>query len=52
VLIRIWNALSSGTPTINWRQPNSGAATGGTSITITGTNFVGDFIIYFGSVEA
>ena len=52
VLIRIWNALSSGTPTITGVSPNSGAATGGTSITITGTNFVGDFIIYFGSVEA
>jgi len=36
-------------PLLETIQPNSGSAAGGTTVTLTGRNFTGDTLIYFGS---
>ncbi len=39
-------------PTVTIVSPNSGPTTGGTRVTITGTNFAGTSQVYFGSIPA
>ena len=45
-------ATGCGTPTITSVSPNSGPPAGGTSVTITGTNFFGSVAVTFGGVNA
>ena len=45
-------AAISGIPLITSLTPNSGAAGGGTSVAIAGTNFVGSTIVQFGTASA
>jgi subtilase family serine protease len=46
------NLVNSATPTITKLKPAEGPATGGTSVTITGTNFTGANAVKFGSANA
>jgi hypothetical protein len=41
-----------GTPTVSNVSPNNGSTTGGTAVTITGTNFVSGATVAFGSTAA
>ena len=50
VLTSVSNA--SGTPTVTSVSPNSGPTTGGTSVTITGTNLTGATAVKFGTGAA
>ena len=42
----------AGPPTVTSVSPNSGPAAGGTSVTITGTNFTGATAVTFGGTAA
>jgi hypothetical protein len=44
--------VAPGAPTVTGLSPTSGLTTGGTSVTITGTNFTGATAVDFGSVAA
>jgi hypothetical protein len=44
--------VSAGTPTVTGIAPNNGPTSGGTSVTITGTNFVGVSAVTFGTTAA
>ena len=44
--------LVSSTPTVSVVSPSSGPPTGGTSVTITGTNFTGVTAVHFGTASA
>ena len=43
---------SSATPTLTAVTPNNGSTTGGTSVTLTGTNFTGATAVSFGGIAA
>ena len=45
-----WSGI--GTPTVSNVSPNNGPATGGTAVTITGTNFAGGAAVTFGGTTA
>jgi hypothetical protein len=47
-----WAFLSPPTPTVSKVEPNSGPSAGGTSVTITGTNFSGVKEVRFGGTTA
>ena len=40
------------TPTVSNVNPNAGTTTGGTSVIITGTNFIGATVVKFGTINA
>jgi len=45
-------ATKVGAPTVSAVSPNSGPNTGGTTVTVTGTNFVGNIAVAFGANTA
>ncbi|MGC2184979.1 MAG: IPT/TIG domain-containing protein, partial [Terriglobales bacterium] len=47
-----FSAVSSPAPSVNSVLPNNGPTTGGTSVTITGTNFAAGATVTFGGVAA
>ena len=47
-----YNAPAPGAPTVSSVSPNSGPTTGGTAVTITGTNFVSGASVSFGGTLA
>jgi hypothetical protein len=49
VLLFATSALAAGPPTVTKVEPNKGPAAGGTTVTITGTNFVGVGSVEFGA---
>ena len=47
-----FSAVSAAVPTVSSVSPNSGSTTGGTAVTITGTNFAAGATVTFGSAAA
>jgi len=47
-----WTSVTTSSPTVTKVSPSSGPAAGGTTVTITGTNFASPATVTFGGVAA